>query len=520
MSSIPLLMKFYPLADTQAKQCLFVFVALFGATLLHLVWNNRARKLPPAVNPPKLFDFTGESTKVDFLQRSYEIVHSTSGGSSDRPYTVHSDIGPVIMLPPRFVDEIKNHPDLYFLESNAEDFHSSIPGFEVFKADITSTILIQVAKKQLTKFLNKITKPLSKETAFSLQLILGDSTEWKEYSLPTMNLSLVARLSSLVFLGERLCRDSNWLRITSQLPVNLFIAVYRLRMYPKFLRPIVHWFLPECQLIRRQCAEARSIIGPVIKQRQEDRHKALEAGLPVPKYDDAIDWAEEESKKMKYEPATCQISLSIAAIHTTTDLISQTILELLAHPELIQPLRDEAIEVLRIHGWTKSGLYNLKLMDSILKETQRVKPIQMVSLQRISRADIRLSDGTVIPKGTKCAVANTTRLDGNLYEDPQKFDGYRFLKMRSDPGNENSAQFVATGVNSLGFGHGTHACPGRFFAANEVKIALCHLILKYDLELAEGAKSNVTWHGFALDYNRDARIRVRRRNEEIDIDSL
>lgn len=69
-----------------------------------------------------------------------------------------------------------------------------------------------------------------------------------------------------------------------------------------------------------------------------------------------------------------------AAVHTTSDLISQTIIELLTHPEYIQPLRDEAIEVLRIHGWTKVGLYNMKLMDSILKETQRVKPISMGKL--------------------------------------------------------------------------------------------------------------------------------------------
>ncbi|KAL2286223.1 hypothetical protein FJTKL_07028 [Diaporthe vaccinii] len=38
----------------------------------------------------------------------------------------------------------------------------------------------------------------------------------------------------------------------------------------------------------------------------------------------------------------------------------------------------------------------------------------------------------------------------------------------------------------MGFGHGAHACPGRFFAANEVKIALAHLLMKYDWRLPEG----------------------------------
>ncbi|TGJ80857.1 hypothetical protein E0Z10_g7926 [Xylaria hypoxylon] len=520
MSSSSLPTGFYPVIDSQAKQFLLLFVAFLAVALAYSTWEYRARKLPPVINPPKLFDFTGRLSKDDFLQRSYAMVHGDSRGSSHRPYTVYSDVGPVILLSPRFADEIKNNPHLDFLKNIGNDFHSSIPGFQTFKADTTSRIVAQVAKKQLTKSLNKITKPLSKETAFSLHTILGDSLEWKEYNLPTVNLPLVARISSLVFLGERLCRDDDWLQITSQLPVDLFMAAYKLRMYPKFLRPLVHWFLPECQLIRRELAQANALIEPVIKQRQEEKRKALEEGLSVPTYDDAIDWAEEESKQVKYEPAKCQVALSVAAIHTTTDLLSQTILELLAHPELIQPLRDEVIEVLRIHGWTKAGLYNLKLMDSILKETQRTKPIQMIAMSRLADADIHLSDGTVIPKGGKCAIANTSRLDGDFYDDPQKFDGYRFLNMRSDPGKEQSAQFVTTGVHSLGFGHGTHACPGRFFAANEVKVALSHLILKYDLELAQGTKSEVTRHGFDLSFNREARIRVRRRKEELDIDSL
>ncbi len=206
------------------------------------------------------------------------------------------------------------------------------------------------------------------------------ATEWTDFGLLDVNLSLVARLSSRVFLGEKLCRDVEWLQITAQYPVTAFGAAYKLRLYPKFLRPLVHWFLPECQRLRRQYARARSMIEPVINQRLEEKRKALEEGLPVPTLDDAIEWAQEESKQFKYDPATFQLAMSNAAIHTTSDLLSQTILELLAHPELIQPLRDEIIEVLRIHGWTKTGLYNLKLMDSVLKETQRIKPIQMGKL--------------------------------------------------------------------------------------------------------------------------------------------
>lgn len=60
----------------------------------------------------------------------------------------------------------------------------------------------------------------------------------------------------------------------------------------------------------------------------------------------------------------------------------------------------------------------------------------------------------------------------DIYEDPEKFDGYRFLNRRKVPGLEMKSQLVSTSTDHLGFSHGKHACPGRFFAANEVKIAM------------------------------------------------
>jgi len=32
------------------------------------------------------------------------------------------------------------------------------------------------------------------------------------------------------------------------------------------------------------------------------------------------------------------------------------------------------------------------------------------------------------------------------------------------------------------FGHGRHACPGRFFAATEMKLLLAYIIMNYDIK--------------------------------------
>jgi gliotoxin biosynthesis cytochrome P450 monooxygenase len=50
-------------------------------------------------------------------------------------------------------------------------------------------------------------------------------------------------------------------------------------------------------------------------------------------------------------------------------------------------------------------------------------------------------------------------------------------------GKENLHQFVTTSLESLNFGHGNHACPGRFFASNEIKVVLIELLRRWDFRL-------------------------------------
>jgi cytochrome P450 len=69
---------------------------------------------------------------------------------------------------------------------------------------------------------------------------------------------------------------------------------------------------------------------------------------------------------------------------------------------------------------------------------------------------------------------------------PSQFDGLRFYKLRKIPGNENKHQFVTTSPESLNFGHGNHACPGRFFASNEIKVVLIELLRGWEWRFREG----------------------------------
>ena len=94
------------------------------------------------------------------------------------------------------------------------------------------------------------------------------------------------------------------------------------------------------------------------------------------------------------------------------------------------------------------------------------------------------------------------------------------MRMR-EAGEENKAHLISATKQHCGFGHGIHACPGRFFAANEVKIALAYILLKYDWKLAEGQGDlRPVTMGSAYTLLYDLKIMVRRRKEELDMNSL
>ena len=139
----------------------------------------------------------------------------------------------------------------------------------------------------------------------------------------------------------------------------------------------------------------------------------------------------------------------------------------------------------------------------------------LVSMFRYATETVDLPDGTIIPQGTLTAVANPSRLDPKIFPDPEKFDAYRFVKLRQDPERAHLAPFTKTSYSQLNFGHGKQACPGRFIAVNEIKIVLCHILLKYDMELVEEAPSELVRVGLLTVCNPGTKIRVRRREEEV-----
>jgi cytochrome P450 len=189
--------------------------------------------------------------------------------------------------------------------------------------------------------------------------------------LKSVVLDIVARLSSRVFMGAELCRDPSWLKISAEYTVYAMRAVREMRGWNPAARPIVHWFLPSCRKLRSMVKEVRKVVNAVLEKRRADQA----AGITSLEHNDALKWFEDQAKGRPYDPTVLQISLAFVSTHTTTDLLTQVLFDLAQHPELIEPLRKEVISVLGEGGWKGLSQHSLKLLDSVVKETQRLKPI-------------------------------------------------------------------------------------------------------------------------------------------------
>lgn len=129
-----------------------------------------------------------------------------------------------------------------------------------------------------------------------------------------------------------------------------------------------------------------------------------------------------------------------------------------------------------------------------------------VSSQRIVMQDLIMSDGLVLPKNTHiCFPSGPASRDPALVPNPETFDGFRWC---SDPDDRNAlSQFMPSESNngskeilptpskrttfvdispeSMHFGAGRQACPGRFFAANTIKVVLSRILMDYDFKYEE-----------------------------------
>jgi cytochrome P450 len=239
-------------------------------------------------------------------------------------------------------------------------------------------------------------------------------------------------------------------------------------------------------------------MGPIV-QRRLDTDWEKEGGKPNDMIQVLIDAAPPIERTMP-QIVERMMTLNMASIHTTTMTLTSAVYTLAAQPdEYVPVLRNEVLSHSIDGKIDKQALGKLTKLDSFLRECGRVTPLGLLSSARLARKDFTFSDGMVIPAGSMIAAPiplfHRDEAPGEANGDV--FDGLRYAKLNEQSAGPTKHQMVNTELDYLLFGHGKHACPGRFLAVTELKLILATLLLQYDLKLIPGTAPKDFYFGTA-----------------------
>ncbi|CAE7033952.1 hypothetical protein PTNB85_03764 [Pyrenophora teres f. teres] len=466
-------------------------------------------------------------TGLRFARNSSTILRDGYEKFGQSVFKVRRNDCEVTVIPPRYVDELR---DLKSHKLSATDAHvkNMVAEYTIGNVDLVrnSDLHRRVVSQRLTPTLGNLLPVVINELKFAFQKEIPPCEDWTAVRIHGVMVNVVARIFARLFVGPNLCRNDEWLQISILFTRNLSITRNILRLLPLGVRPLAARCLPTYWRIYSQLDAAEQLLGPII---QERRDAAARLGSNHVKPDDFLQWMMDDARQDEgsiRDLAHRQLLLSLASVHTTSLRVTHFFLDLCAFPEYLEPLRVETRSVLREDGGIrKTTLNKLHKLDSFLKEPQRMHPMLALTFQRVVKQQLTLKDGLKLPKGTHIAVAAeaigrdpAVMPDGG---DPNIFDPFRYARLREDPDkpeNINRYQFATKSSADMHFGHGLDACPGRFFASNEIKLILVFSLLRYDFDYPKGQKRPRSFcYDKSMVPDTNTQVLVRRRQVEQDL---
>ncbi|KAL9618874.1 MAG: hypothetical protein Q9160_006464 [Pyrenula sp. 1 TL-2023] len=331
-----------------------------------------------------------------------------------------------------------------------------------------------------------------------------------------------------------------WIEMSRRFSHEVISVAVAMKRFHPLLRPIVRWFVPEMRMLGRCWREGRHLMGEFTEKvnRSECTRDAVNEDVEMSEEQKPQDghrlslfqWYRDNIGRGEWgnvnRQAHMQLMASFAAVHTTAITLTQTMFELASLPHsssFQEELRKEVHSVMREYGGMlegKASVHKLWKADSLLKETQRHNPPGFASFFRYVRKPVTLSPTThtgaiTLPAGTTVICASqpiSMDPSSTSYTSPEAFDPLRFYRLR-DP-RSGIYQFTNITLSSLPFGHGRHACPGRFFAADVARVVVGLFADGWDVALEEGQTKrpkNVVTGVNNLLPPQEGRVRVRKR---------
>lgn len=480
-----------------------VFVTIFLATLVFAYFIRRTcaahDNVPIVGTPAGIFG----PWKAPYLWVSGSQKFIQEGvlkyGDFGKPFKVRSlQRWMVFITNPTVLDEIRTLPVSVMSSRAALDgmVHSKYLFFERIMGEAWH---IEFIRRNLTEKLNKVMPEIFNEivVAWEENTSIGAGDGWTKLSAYQVMLKIISRATNRVYVGIPLCRNEEYLDSLINFAVDIIFDMMILDLTPKFLRPLVNLLL--CRR-NKTLVIVMKHVGPIFEERRQQINDGKWKNSDQAKPNDVFQWILEAAPPGTsiHDMTMSLIFLNVASLHTTSITLIHVLFDLAANPSYQTPLRDEIEEQLRAAGGlTKQALTNMKKMDSVLRESARMAGANLMNIIYKVMSDHTFSDGTKVAKGSwVMAPTSGIHRSEKLYTAPNIFNGYRFSDMRKVEGNATRFQNVSTSLQFVAWGHGQNACPGRFFATNELKAILCYLLCNYEFKFEHGTSrpGNKFWN--------------------------
>lgn len=415
-------------------------------------------------------------------------------------------------------------------------------------------------KKDLNRSLENVCSTLGEELGRAFETHFGtDTLSWRDIDLRDTVTKVVAQANSRFTVGAPLCRDPDYLR--TLLVINdLLITVGSICSgVPHVIRPLVGGVLGIPMTY--QVSRVKRWLVPLWRDRVRLAQAARD-GRPVDEPQDHVQMMaryairERPEEVEDYDLIVRRIcAANFGAVHQTSIQVSNLILNILASdPEYgtIKALLDESDRILSepepgsddadekapvpsgspvadspaadpasANRWTKARVNRMTLADSASRETLRLHSFANRSLiRKVMTRDVTTPDGHSLPRGTIVSFLSwPSHTDPEAHADPLSYDPFRFARQAAEEGKKPPS-FVTTSQDYLAFGHGKHACPGRFIVDFELKMMISYILRHYDVRFPdeyEGRRPDNQWLLEATFPPPGARVCVRRKEKELQV---
>lgn len=350
----------------------------FGLCLLALLTGAYILLRKRALGFPIINDYSGDYFRAEasreYLLNARALLTEGNKRYQQKPFAILVPHGVKVILPPSLTDWIRTSKDLDHQQLVRDEYGAGYPGFEAqLVLHHPNRIVTNMVQAKLAK--NDQTLPvLDVHIKAALSDIWGEDKEWSLLDWENATTGLISRAAASIFVGLELATDPTWQKVSRTYVQDFFAAVSEMHCWHPWLRPFVHWFLPHTSACRAGVRQARSMINKVVSDREQKAKLAEIHGRKPPEYNDALSWTMSARGGNPFEAGDVQLALAMAAFFTTAEVLRQVIIDVARSPQLVNSLRREIETAFSTHGVTAAAFFRMELLDSVLKESQRLMP--------------------------------------------------------------------------------------------------------------------------------------------------